>query len=33
VNIYERTGPLVGTVLGVDFEKVKNYVAQAKASG
>jgi thiol-disulfide isomerase/thioredoxin len=33
VNIYDRSGRLVGTVVGVDFEKVKNYVAQAKASG
>jgi len=33
VNIYDRSGRLVGTVVGVDFEKVKNYVAQAKSSG
>ena len=33
VNVYDKSGRLVGTVLGVDFEKVKNYVAQAKASG
>ena len=33
VNVYDRSGRLVGTVLGVDFEKVKSYVAQAKASG
>ena len=33
VNVYDKGGRLVGTVLGVDFEKVKNYVAQAKASG
>ena len=33
VNVYDRRGRLVGTVLGVDFEKVKNYVAQAKSSG
>ena len=33
VNVYDRSGRLVGTVLGGDFEKVKNYVAQAKASG
>jgi len=32
VNIYNRSGQLVGTVVGVDFEKVKSYVAQAKAS-
>lgn len=31
VNVYDRTGRLVGTVLGVDFEKVKSYVAQAKS--
>lgn len=33
VNIYDRSGRLVGTVVGVDFEKVKSYVAQAKAGG
>jgi thioredoxin-related protein len=33
VNVYDRSGRLIGTVLGVDFEKVKNYVAQAKSSG
>ena len=33
VNIYDRSGRLVGTVVGVDVEKVKSYVAQAKASG
>src|SRR5262245_29865429 len=33
VNVYDRSGRLIGTVVGVDFEKVKNYVAQAKASG
>ena len=33
VNVYDKSGRLVGTVLGVDFVKVKNYVAQAKASG
>ena len=33
VNVYDRSGRLVGTVLGVDFDKVKNYVAQAKSSG
>jgi thiol-disulfide isomerase/thioredoxin len=31
VNIYDRSGRLVGTVLGVDFQKVKSYVAQAKS--
>src|SRR6266511_3177566 len=33
VNVYDRSGRLVGTVLGGDLEKVKSYVAQAKASG
>jgi thiol-disulfide isomerase/thioredoxin len=33
VNVYDRSGRLVGTVVGVDFEKVKDYVAQAKSSG
>src|SRR5438552_8821572 len=33
VNVYHRSGRLVGTVVGVDFEKVKSYVAQAKSSG
>jgi thiol-disulfide isomerase/thioredoxin len=33
VNVYDRSGRLVGTVLGGDFEKVKSYFAQAKASG
>jgi thiol-disulfide isomerase/thioredoxin len=33
VNVYDRSGRLVGTVIAVDFEKVKNYVAQAKAGG
>ena len=32
VNVYDRNGRLVGTVLGVDFEKVKSYVAQAKSN-
>jgi len=32
VNIYDRSGRLVGTVLGIDFEKVKSYVAQAKSN-
>ena len=27
VNVYDRSGRLVGTVLGVDFEKVKSYCA------
>lgn len=33
VNVYNRTGQLVGTVVGVDLEKVKRYVNQAKTSG
>jgi thiol-disulfide isomerase/thioredoxin len=33
VNVYDRSGRLVGTVVGVDFEKVKSYVAQAKSNG
>lgn len=33
VNIYNRGGRLVGTVVGADFEQVKRYVAQAKTSG
>jgi thiol-disulfide isomerase/thioredoxin len=32
VNVYDRSGRLVGAVLGVDFEKVKRYVAQAKSN-
>ena len=32
VNVYDKSGRLVGTVLGVDFEKVKSYVAQAKSN-
>jgi thiol-disulfide isomerase/thioredoxin len=33
VNVYNRSGRLVGTVVGADFQKVKRYVAQAKTSG
>lgn len=33
VNVYDRSGRLVGTVVGVDFDRVKSYVAQAKAGG
>ena len=33
VKVYDRSGHLVGTVRGVDLEKVKSYVAQAKSSG
>jgi len=32
VNVYDRSGRLVGTVVGVDFERVKSYVAQAKSN-
>jgi len=32
VHVYDRSGHLVGVVLGVDFEKVKSYVVQAKAN-
>jgi hypothetical protein len=33
VNVYNRAGHLVGTILGADFEQVKAHVAQAKTSG
>lgn len=33
INIYNRAGKLVGTVNGANVEKVKRYVAQAKAGG
>ena len=33
VNIYNRGGDLVGTVVGVNPEQVKRYVAQAKMGG
>jgi thioredoxin 1 len=33
VNVYNRSGGLVGTVVGADVEQVKRYVAQAKTSG
>ena len=33
VNVYNRAGGLVGTVLGPDFDSVKRYVAQAKTGG
>jgi len=33
VNVYDRSGRLVGTVMGVDFERVKRCVAQAKSNG
>jgi len=32
VNVYDRTGRIIGTVFGADFQKVKTYVAQAKAN-
>jgi thioredoxin 1 len=31
VNVYNRAGHLVGTVMGADVDKVRSYVAQAKA--
>jgi thioredoxin-like negative regulator of GroEL len=31
VKVYNRGGSLVGTVSGLDIEKVKSYVAQAKS--
>jgi thiol-disulfide isomerase/thioredoxin len=33
VSVYGRTGQLVGTVSGANAEKVRQYVAQAKAGG
>jgi thioredoxin-like negative regulator of GroEL len=33
VNVYNRGGRLVGTVVGADFDKVKQYVAKAKKGG
>jgi thiol-disulfide isomerase/thioredoxin len=33
VNVYNRGGRLVGTVVGADVQEIKRYVAQAKASG
>jgi len=33
INVYNRGGRLVGTVVGADVEKVKRYVAQAKTGG
>src|SRR5213594_1113726 len=33
VNVYNRGGRLVGTVVGADFDEVKRYVAQAKTGG
>jgi thiol-disulfide isomerase/thioredoxin len=33
VNVYGRSGHLVGTVIGADPEQVKRYVSQAKSGG
>jgi thioredoxin 1 len=33
VNVYNRGGRLIGTVVGADFEKIKQYVAEAKRGG
>jgi thiol-disulfide isomerase/thioredoxin len=33
INVYNRGGHLVGTVVGADIEGVKRYVAQAKTGG
>ena len=33
VNVYNRGGNLVGTVVGVNAEEIKRYVAQAKSGG
>jgi thioredoxin 1 len=33
INVYDRAGKLVGTVNGVNVEKVQRYVTQAKAGG
>ena len=33
VNVYSRSGRLVGTVVGAHLEEVKRYVAQAKTGG
>ena len=33
VNIYNRGGNLIGTVVGADIDQIRNYVAQAKNGG
>jgi thioredoxin 1 len=33
VNVYDRGGRLVGTVVGADIDEIKRYVAQAKTGG
>jgi thiol-disulfide isomerase/thioredoxin len=33
INVYNRSGRLVGTVVGANAQEVKRYVAQAKTSG
>jgi thiol-disulfide isomerase/thioredoxin len=33
VDVYNRGGSLVGTVNGADIDKIKSYIAQAKAGG
>jgi hypothetical protein len=33
VKVYNRGGSRVGTVVGLDDEKVKSYVAQVKSGG
>jgi thiol-disulfide isomerase/thioredoxin len=33
VNVYNRAGSFVGTVNGADIDRIKSYVAQAKAGG
>jgi thioredoxin-like negative regulator of GroEL len=33
VNVYNRSGRLVGTVVGANVEEIKRYVARAKTGG